>query len=48
MYLIEVFLDDWALYTLKTNHFENVRCILEICRESGLCHDPKKIAFMVL
>lgn len=44
---IEIFLDDWTLYSLINNHLENLKQMLQLCRESDMCLNPNKCSFMV-
>lgn len=44
---IEVFFDDWTLFTLLKNHLECLRSMLETCKKNNLCLNPVKCTFMV-
>ena len=44
---MQVFLDDFAVYSRKTEHFEHLRLCLEKCREGRLSLNPAKCAFGV-
>ena len=44
---IQVFLDNFAVYTRNSEHFEHLRLCLEHCRKGGLSLNPAKCAFGV-
>lgn len=44
---IAVFLDDWTLYKIMKNHIENLRTMLQTCRENKLCLNLEKCTFLV-
>lgn len=44
---VAVFLDDWTLYRFMKNHMENLREMLQTCRENKLCLNPEKCTFLV-
>ena len=45
---MQVFLDDFAVYSRKADHFEHLRLCLEKCRKGRLSLNPAKCAFGVM
>ena len=44
---MQVFLDDFSVYSQKSKHFEHLRLCLEQCRKGRLSLNPAKCAFEV-
>ena len=44
---MQVFLDDFDVYSRKTDHFDHVRLCLERCQQGRLSLNPAKCAFGV-
>ena len=44
---MQVFLDDFVVYSRKTDHFDHLRLCLEWCRQGRLSLNPAKCAFGV-
>mgnify|MGYP002775923377 CR=1 FL=1 len=44
---MQVFLDDFAVYSRKLEHFEHLQLCLERCRKGRLSLNPAKCAFGV-
>ena len=44
---MQVFLDDFAIYSRRTDHFEHLRLCLERCQQGRLSLNPVKCAFGV-
>ena len=44
---MQVFLDDFAVYNWKIDHFDHLRLCLERCRQGRLSLNPAKCAFGV-
>ena len=44
---MQVFLDDFAIYSRKTDHFDHLRLCLERCRQGRLSLNTAKCAFGV-
>ena len=44
---MKVFLDDFAVYSRRTDHFEHLQLCLEKCRQGRLSLNPIKCAFGV-
>ena len=44
---MQVFLDDFVVYSRKTDHFDHLQLCLERCRQGRLSLNPAKCAFGV-
>ncbi len=44
---MQVFLDDFSLYSDKNDHLDQLQKCLEECKRNGISHNPKKCALCV-